>query len=142
MENVTKLSIQNFDFQNFVKEIFSFWVCHFSKKLKILLMANFKSKILCDKILKIKILIESIIALSDGYVMVYLIFSGGALFMENFIIQNCLFWDFSKTSKLYRFCGANNAPYNAYQSFFFSILLYFPLDSYTPIFVQLGLAKA
>ena len=77
MENVTKLSIQNFDFQNFVKEIFSFRVCHFSKKLKILLIANFKSKILCDKILKIKILIKSIIALSDGYVIVYLIFFEG-----------------------------------------------------------------
>ena len=57
MENATKLSIQNFDFRDFVTEIFPFKVGHFSKILKIkkiLKMANFKSKNLCDKSLKIK----------------------------------------------------------------------------------------
>ena len=54
MENATKLSIQNFDFRDFVTEIFPFKVGHFSKILKIkkiLKMANFKSKNLCDKVL-------------------------------------------------------------------------------------------
>ena len=35
MENATKLSIQNFDFRDFVTEIFPFKVGHFSKILKI-----------------------------------------------------------------------------------------------------------
>ena len=35
MENATKLSIQNFDFRDFVTEIFPFKVGHFSKNLKI-----------------------------------------------------------------------------------------------------------
>ena len=57
MENATKLSIQNFDFQNFVTEIFSFKIHIFFsnfKNRKILKMADFKPKNFCDKTVKIK----------------------------------------------------------------------------------------
>ena len=51
------------------------------------------------KLWKSKNWIDSFVAFSIGYVMVYFVFSGGAIFMEKFVKQICLFWDFSKIHK-------------------------------------------
>ena len=56
-ENATKLSIQKFDFQNFVTEIFQFKICYFWYFFDFQIfikMTNFKFKNLCDKVFKIK----------------------------------------------------------------------------------------
>ena len=58
MENATKLSIQNFDFRDFVTEIFPFKVGHFSKILKIKKSQKWPTlnrKISVTKFLKTKI---------------------------------------------------------------------------------------
>ena len=51
------------------------------------------------KVWKSRIWTDSFGALFIGYIIVYLIFSEGAIFMEIFAIQICLFWDFSKNPK-------------------------------------------
>ena len=51
------------------------------------------------KFQKSKFWIDSFVAFSVGYVVVYSIFSVGAVFKEKFASQNCLNYDFSKMLK-------------------------------------------
>ena len=99
MENATKLSIQIFNFQNFVTEIFWFKVCHFYKNLKIKKWQILNWKISVTKFWKSNFWIDSFVAFSVGYVVEYSIFSVDAVFMEKFATQNRLFWHFSKNQK-------------------------------------------
>ena len=67
----------------------------FKKKWQI-----FNEKKSVTKFQKSKFWIDSFVAFSVGYVVVYSIFSVGAVFMEKFAIQNCLFFEFSKMFKI------------------------------------------
>ena len=60
-------------------------------KQKILKWQTLNRKIFVAKVWKSKIWIDSFVAFSFCYVMVYFIFSGGDIFMEKFAIHNCLF---------------------------------------------------
>ena len=64
------------------------------------------------------------------FVMVYSVFSLGAVVMEKFADQNCLFWNFFKKSKNGRFSAANFGPLKIVFS-----LLFTPIFSARPRFM-------
>ena len=70
------------------------------------------------KLWKSKIWIDSFVAFFVGYVMVYFVFSRGAIFMEKIAKQNCLFWDFSKYLKNADFVVQITPPRMHSQNFF------------------------
>ena len=86
------LSQRFFDLKLSIFKIFQFF-CIFEK------WQTFSKKISVTKFQKSKFWIDSFVAFSVGYVVVYSIFSVGAVFKEKFASQNCLNYDFSKMLK-------------------------------------------
>ena len=70
-----------------------------ARNWKIFEMANLKSKNLCDKTLKTKNMNWQFCCIFRWLRHGILFFSGGAILIEKFGKQNCLFWDFSKNHK-------------------------------------------
>ena len=107
-ENATKLSIQIFDYQSCVTEIFRFKYGHFLDFSILRIFENwqtFNKKISVTKFWKSKFWIDSFVAFLVGYIVVYPIFSVGAVFIEKFALQNCLFCEFSKILKFPKMLG-------------------------------------
>ena len=69
-------------------------------------------------------------------VVVYSVFSVGAVFMEIFALQNCLFFDFSKNLKKRRFVRQNLPPRNCQPNYF---IWYYALDTFYLINKKNGL---
>ena len=89
-----------------------------SKNWKILKMAYFKSKNLCDKTLKIKNLNWHFCCIFRWLRHGVLRFSGCPIFMEKLAKQNCLFWDFSKNRKNATFVVQITPPRMHFRNFF------------------------
>ena len=65
-------------------------------------MTKSNEKISVKKFPKSKFWIDSFVAFSVGYVVVYLIFSVGAVFKEKFASQNCLKLRFFKNAEIFQ----------------------------------------
>ena len=77
-------------------------------------------KISVTKVRKSKIWDDSFLAFSVAFVMVYSVFSVGAVFIEKFTDQNRHFWTFSKNSKKGVFVRQNSTLRNFVPQFFIS----------------------
>ena len=89
---------------NFIK----IWVfLNFWKNQKWLTL---NQKISVTKVQKWKIWDDSFLAISVAFVVVYSVFSVGAVFMEKMADKNCQFCKHPKRSKNGRFCTAKSTP--------------------------------